>query len=214
MTTQLCPLCKSKNTGLFYQDRLRQYNHCNQCKLVFVPPQFHLSADDEKKRYDFHQNSPDRADYKRFLNILLERLTIKLRPASKGLDYGSGPVPVLSMLMADKSFTVDNFDLYYANNPDVLAHQYDFVTCVETVEHFRYPQSNWVTMINMLKKGGWLGIMTELLMDSVDFASWYYKSDTTHINFYSEATFIWLANKYKMNVSVYGSSVILLQRKE
>ena len=199
---------------MFHQDKFRPYSRCSQCELIFVPPQYHLSINDEKKRYDLHQNSPDRDDYKRFLSKMVNCLSPKLKPGVSGLDYGSGTVPVFSKLMAEKSFQMKNYDLHYAAFPELLKHKYNYLTCIETAEHFRFPDREWRLIFSLLMKGGWLGIMTELYNDAIDFTEWYYKGDRTHICFYTKDTFVWLADRYGLKADFYGTSIILLQSGE
>jgi hypothetical protein len=137
-----------------------------------------------------------------------------LSPGDFGLDYGSGPAPVLSELMAEEGFAVTNYDLHFANNTNLVNQKFDFLTCIETAEHFRDPKTEWVTIFNLVKRGGWLGIMTELLTESVDFSSWYYKGDPTHICYYFKETFVWLAQKFRVKASFYGSSIIIVHAQD
>jgi hypothetical protein len=209
-----CPLCLKGEIGLFHRDRLRSFFKCLNCQLVFVPPQFHISEVNEKERYDLHQNSFEDQNYRDFLGKFINHLIPHLQPGAYGLDYGSGPVPVLSMIMAERGFTVDNYDLYYSQNISLLHRQYDFLTCTETVEHFRSPLKDWMTLTSLVKKGGWIGIMTELVSEQTEFASWHYKGDPTHLCFYSKETLLWLANYFQLKASFIGSSVVLLVGEE
>ncbi|NQU63265.1 MAG: methyltransferase domain-containing protein, partial [SAR324 cluster bacterium] len=83
--------------------------------------------------------------------------------------------------------------------------------CTEVVEHFRDPITEWNRLINLVKKGGWLVIMTQLTYAELDFSQWYYKNDTTHICFYANQTFNWIAQQYFLSFECSGESVILLQ---
>ncbi|MCP4753198.1 MAG: class I SAM-dependent methyltransferase [Proteobacteria bacterium] len=208
---QNCPLCTSKKTKLFHQDRFRHYLQCSNCSLIFVPIRFHLSPEAEKRRYDHHENNPDDPGYGNFLKKLLVPLIPKLRSGAKGLDFGSGPVPVLSMLFEEHGFPLENYDPYYSNDKELLKKTYDFITCSETVEHFANPRKEWTLFLKLVEKGGWIAIMTEMMGDEVDFANWYYKADDTHICFYSRGTFEWLAEKYGLKVSFQGDSVALFR---
>jgi hypothetical protein len=38
--------------------------------------------------------------------------------------------------------------------------------------------------------------MTELYNEGIDFASWYYKNDPTHVFFYSQETFEWIKKEF------------------
>ncbi|MFH1965250.1 MAG: hypothetical protein ABIJ42_06865, partial [Acidobacteriota bacterium] len=91
----ICPLCHFDSCSFFYRDREREYFRCPECSLVFVPPEYHVSADEEKERYDLHLNDPGDQGYRDFLRELFLPVRNCLRNGDRGLDFGSGPVPVL-----------------------------------------------------------------------------------------------------------------------
>ena len=45
--------------------------------------------------------------------------------------------------------------------------------------------------------------------DQAAFTGWHYKNDLTHIAFYSDATFDWLAKRYQAQVSYWGPDVAI-----
>ena len=83
----------------------------------------------------------------------------------------------------------------------------------QVVEHLRAPGPALNRLWDHLNPGGTLGLMTQLVIPSQDFASWYYQKDPTHISFYSEATFQWLAGSWKAEIEILGMDVILLKKK-
>jgi hypothetical protein len=64
-------------------------------------------------------------------------------------------------------------------------------------------------LISMLNPHGVLAVMTQILTKKVDFATWYYKNDPTHIAFFSEKTLRFLANKWQARVEIIGDNVAL-----
>ena len=206
-----CPLCFTNNSTPFYRDRLRIYLKCPNCFLVYVPSQYHLDQEDEKKRYDLHQNKSYDLKYRQFLSKLLTVMVPQLQRGSRGLDFGSGPGPTLSLMFTELGFSMQIYDPFYANDKTVLNDTYDFISCSETFEHFRKPQEEWELLLRLVKRKGWIGIMTQLFQKEMVFSNWYYKNDETHICFYSKETFTWLANRYELDFHFYGSSVILFQ---
>ena len=90
-----CPLCLSAKLDLFFESNrknlLRDYLKCEICDLVFVPPEFHLNEEDEKKRYLEHENLPYDPNYRKFLNRLKMQIDPLIKSDSVGLDFGSGP---------------------------------------------------------------------------------------------------------------------------
>lgn len=138
-----CPLCKTEKVGEFFHDKRRDYMRCHVCKLIFVPPWQFVSAEEEKNRYDLHQNSPEDQGYRSLLNRIFVPMQKCLTPGSCGLDFGSGPKPTLSVMFEETGHSMTIFDYFYENVPSVLEKQYDFITATEVVEHLHTPKRNW-----------------------------------------------------------------------
>lgn len=207
----LCPLCLEAHGSLFHRDT-RDFYRCTTCFLVFVPPSFFLSPEEEKAEYDKHQNSPRDLGYRRFLSRLLEPLAERLAPGSRGLDFGSGPGPTLSVLFEEAGHHQRIYDPFYAPDPAPLSDRYDFITASEVVEHLHHPRRELDLLWSLLHPGGWLGIMTKRVLDQQAFARWHYKADPTHICFFSLETFRWLAELWGAELSVVGKDVVLLRK--
>jgi len=205
-----CPLCESKEIVNYHSNKRRDFLQCEICSLVFVPEQFHFSPDEEKKRYDFHQNSPEDEGYKIFLSRLAIPLHKRLKAKCHGLDFGSGPGPTLSKMLEEKGHSVDLYDYFYADDKTVFDNQYDFITATEVFEHLRNPIEIIEYLWQLLKPGGIFGIMTKLVIDRETFPKWHYITDRTHICFFSEKTFMWLSSKLKAQSEFIGSDVIML----
>jgi len=207
-----CPLCACRETEAYHTDRYRDYLLCSRCGLVFVPPEFHLSPVQEKARYDLHRNDPDDAGYRRFLSRLLKPLMDRVPPPAEGLDFGSGPGPALPVMLREQGYGMSLFDPYYADDPSLFEQTFDFITCTEVMEHLASPGRSLACLRTMLRPGGWLGIMTKLVLGPGRFADWHYIRDPTHVCFFSRETFVWLAEHLDLRLEFAASDVILLQR--
>ncbi|NKB67615.1 MAG: methyltransferase domain-containing protein [Candidatus Latescibacteria bacterium] len=207
-----CPLCPSPGSTLYHRDPYRSYLQCPDCKLVFVPPPYHLSPAAEKAEYDMHQNTSSDMGYRRFLGRLAEPLLARLQPGSQGLDFGSGPGPALSVIVEEAGHSVVLYDKYYAPDPAVWGQQYDFITASETVEHLARPGAELARLWAHVKPGGVLGLMTKLVLDQAAFAGWHYKNDRTHIAFFSSPTFVWLGRQWGVEPKFIGRDVILFEK--
>ncbi|WP_406665017.1 class I SAM-dependent methyltransferase [Gallaecimonas sp. GXIMD1310] len=207
-----CPLCHAP-VSPYAEDKHRRYWQCQCCRLVFADPASHLAAAAEKAVYDLHQNSADDDGYRRFLERLSIPLLARLQPGQRGLDFGCGPGPVLASMLEKAGMQMTTFDPFYAPDPQRLNSCYDFVTCTEVVEHFQQPAQSWQQLADLVRPGGWLGIMTKLVISPARFASWHYKNDPTHVSFYSEATFAWLASRHGFSWQRLDTDVLLLQKR-
>lgn len=205
---ECCPLCHFKVVQPYYRDK-REYLRCSQCALVFVAAQYHLSNADEKLRYDEHQNNPEDERYRAFLSQVFNPVIKHIHQGDKGLDFGCGSGPTLSLMFEEHGYQMDLFDKFYANKPEVFDNRYDFITATEVIEHLSNPKFELERLLKMLKKGGVLAVMTQMISKKVEFSSWYYKNDPTHICFFSEDTMRYLAKLWGVKLEFYGDNVVL-----
>jgi len=208
-----CPLCCSKRIEPFFEDKNRAYLRCFNCKLVFVPQRYWLSTKDEKALYDLHKNNAQDQGYRKFLSRFSTPLLTRLEPNQHGLDFGCGPGPVLAQLLEEQGHLVDLYDPFYYNDASIFNKTFDFICATEVVEHLRDPNKEFLALFGMLKPGGWLGIMTKLVVDESAFSQWHYIRDMTHICFYSQLTFEYLSQRFNAKLEFVGNDVIVFHKK-
>ena len=198
--TEPCPLCHSHAATLLHKggkgSGYRDFLHCPNCDLAFVPRAQQLPPDAQRARYLQHNNDIHDPAYRAFLGRLYYPLKPHLTPGSTGLDYGAGPGPALQQMMLEDGFHARIYDLYFHPDQSALAQTYDFITCTETAEHFADPAHEFARLDALLRPGGWLGVMTGMLPDWDAFPTWHYHRDLTHINFFSRRAMQWLANRH------------------
>ncbi len=207
-------MCGGAEVADFWKDRRRDYLRCHGCQLVFVPEDQHLSSGDEKAEYDLHQNCPDDEGYRRFLGRLAEPLIDRLQPGSVGLDFGCGPGPTLPVMFEEVGHHMTVYDLFYAPAPKVFKDTYDFIAATEVVEHLHRPGEELDRLWDILNPGGWLGVMTKMVIDREAFSRWHYKEDPTHVCFFSRDVFSWLAASWQTTPVFIGNDVVLLNKGE
>ncbi len=216
MSLPTCPLCSGDSCHILHRSDdshgLREFWDCDDCGLVFVPPEFHLPESVEIERYLMHNNDPSDCGYRNFLSRLWDILRPRLTNGATGLDFGCGPGPALAQMMQEDGFEVSLYDPYFFPEESVLEQQYDFVTCTETVEHLRSPLKEFKLLDSLLVSGGHLGVMTGMLEDRPGFSSWYYQRDPTHIGFYSERTMLWVSREMGWDVEFPSRNVTLFQK--
>jgi hypothetical protein len=207
-----CRLCGTGQAELFWQDQRRDYYRCRRCCLAFVPPRQYLSAADERAQYELHCNDPGDHGYRRFLGRLYMPLQARLPPRSHGLDFGCGPGPTLSVMLAEAGHRVDLYDCFYAPDRSALQRRYDFITATEVVEHLHRPGEELHRLWALLRPAGSFGVMTKLVIDRAAFSRWHYKNDPTHISFFSRPTFEWLADAWGAGIEFIGQDVIIFTK--
>jgi len=210
--SESCPLCRSCAAQSYHRDKFRSYYQCATCALVFVPPRYQLSAEDEKAYYDQHENSLEDEGYRRFLSRCADPLLARLPPGASGLDFGCGPAPLLAQILKENGCSVDLYDHFYWPAPEVLRKEYDFVVSTEVVEHLSDPAFELERLWGRVRHGGMLALMTKLVVSRERFASWHYIRDPTHIVFFSEATFQWLAARLGARLEIVAADVVLLHK--
>lgn len=193
-------------------DSLRDFYLCNRCKLIFVPSDQRLSAEEELSRYEQHENDPDDPRYRNFLSRMFKPLVKKLPDNSYGLDFGSGPGPTLHLMFEEAGHSMRIYDPFYADDPGVFEDQYDFITTTETAEHLYNPLMEFDRLWSCLKPEGFLGIMTRRWTDIESFKNWHYKKDDTHVIFFHENTFRWLQKRWNAGLEIYVRDVVIFEK--
>ncbi|MBC7465424.1 MAG: class I SAM-dependent methyltransferase [Bdellovibrio sp.] len=165
------------------------YWRCESCALIFLDPSERLDTAKEKARYEKHENNVLDQGYQQFVNPLYQAVTKSQSPEDKGLDYGSGPDSAISHLLKLEKYNILKYDPYFCDEPQILtANTYDYIIVCEVAEHFYDPKSEFEKLKSYLKPGGHLFVMTSLMTDQIDFATWSYRRDVTHVCFYSAPT--------------------------
>jgi hypothetical protein len=211
--TPACPLCGAAAERPPVPVHGRRFLSCGLCRLTFVAPADRPTAEAERAHYGTHRNDPDDPRYRAFLARLADPLVARLPPGAWGLDYGCGPGPVLAAMLRERGFRVALYDPFFAPDPAVLRQTYAFVTCTETVEHFFSPAEEFARLDALLRPGGLLGVMTELLEEGRALEGWRYARDPTHVSFYHEETLRWIAGWYGWTLERPGRNVALFRKR-
>jgi SAM-dependent methyltransferase len=210
--TDACILCGARSLGAFATDARREYLQCSHCRLVFVPASQRLAAAAERAHYDLHRNSPTDPGYRRFLGRLAEPLMARLPPPARGLDFGSGPGPTLSVMLVEAGYSMAIYDPFYAPDTAPLGEVWDFICATEVVEHLFAPGATLQLLWRQLRPGGWLGVMTKLVRNREAFASWHYKNDPTHVCFFSRDTWSFWAERCGTSPDFVGDDAVLFRK--
>ncbi len=192
-----CPLCKEKSNS-FFENPKHSFNKCSVCQGIFRNEEQFLSLKEEKKRYMNHISSLKDQGYYDFIIPIIEEVRANFSKDKLGLDFGCGHTPVLSRHLSKEGFQVLEFDPVFLNNTKVLEHDFDFIVSCEVIEHFYHPKKEFKQLFQMLKVEGKLICKTHTYNNTIDFASWYYKNDPTHVFIYQDETFEWIRKAFKI----------------
>lgn len=179
-----CPLCGSVTRALFDKPEKRQFLLCTSCTLVFVPQEYHVSIEAERRRYALHDNTITNSGYVRFLTEVITAISPGPDKNSMVLDYGCGEHAVLTRLLGDEGIACDAYDpLYPYQNP--AGKRYTIIVLCEVIEHCRNLQELLQSLRMLLHPGGTVCIRTQCYPEAAAISRWWYAQDVTHINFFS-----------------------------
>lgn len=227
-----CPVCCGGAPGapeprVFRVIRHRRYFRCDHCQATFLDPAHLPTREEERRRYDQHNNNLADPGYRGFLERLTAPLVARLGAGhtpsqdhqhgaapgaspSPGLDFGSGPVPAVAQLMMEQGYPMMWYDPLYAPDRSVLQDRaYRFITCCEVAEHLHHPRETFALLASLLEPQGILAVMTEFQTDDARFDNWYYRQDPTHVVFYREHTLRCIAAEHRMDIHIPRKNVAL-----
>ena len=209
-----CWLCGGLNLNYLETEKAGYY-FCQDCELIFLKKEAIVSREEEKARYEEHDNSHDNIGYVTMFEKFIEKVII---PNDHGinsvLDFGCGPVPVLADLLKERGYKVDIYDPFFFPKKNYDNQSYDLITSTEVFEHLHNPVGEIKKLYSCLGKGGFLAIMTSFHPGPEKFVDWWYKWDPTHVVFYNSITFDYIANMFSFEkVLDDGEKYCLLQKK-
>jgi hypothetical protein len=206
-----CKLCLADLPKPYFSGSKREFFQCENCALVQVNPAQIVSCAEEEARYRTHNNSLEDERYLAFLTPLAELILANTAADTLGLDFGSGAVTGMEYLLGQQGRKMNSYDLFFRPETELLKIRYDYLVCSETLEHFRDPRNELDSFRNFLKPGGKLFVQTSFFPGRAAFPQWHYQRDFTHIGFYSEKTFQWMASHYGWQILLLRDPFVIFQ---
>ncbi|HQV36693.1 MAG TPA: class I SAM-dependent methyltransferase [Flavobacterium sp.] len=186
-----CPLCNHPSNH-FYSQKSREFYFCTKCFSVFLDDKNYISETEERKHYEMHNNDVNDIRYQSFVSPIVDSILNDFKKTDKGLDFGSGTGPVITKMLRDNDYDIQEYDPFFADNSETLKQKYDYIACCEVIEHFHHPKKEFELLFNLLKPGGKLYCKTDLFTEVKNFDSWGYKNDPTHVFFYHQKSILWI----------------------
>ncbi len=192
-----CPLCLSPLTTMIDTD----YFDCTGCRALVKHPKLLPTPEEEQKRYESHNNDVNDARYQKFTEPIWQYILNHFKKDDLGLDYGSGTGPVISKMLLDQGYTIKQYDPFFSPDHTLLERNYHYIACCEVVEHFFYPRDEFTKLDRMLLPGGTFVGMTLLYNDNIDFKTWSYRKDETHVFIYRKETLEYIAHLFNYKLT-------------
>lgn len=192
----------------------KKYYRCQNCEFIFIDEKNIVNSIRELEQYELHENSIENEGYVNMFNKFIEEgISPYVKAHKRTLDFGSGPGPVLAKLLKKKGYESEIYDPYYS--PNLPKGTFDLVTSTEVFEHFSNPLKEIELIVSLMKKNAYLSVMTNYHPKNDEkFKKWWYHRDPTHISFYTEKTFEYVAFKYNLDyIYSNGKNISVFKKK-
>ncbi|MEZ4909963.1 MAG: class I SAM-dependent methyltransferase [Saprospiraceae bacterium] len=190
----LCPLCHGYETRSYADGK---YSLCYNCKGLFIPSDALPDVKTEYSRYLKHHSTVDDDGYLQFIKPIIEYITNLITIEHRCLDFGSGQYSTISQILRKKGYSVEQYDPFFYNHPQLLQEKYDFIVACEVIEHFHHPFESFESLHSCLQDKGEIIGMTHIYDGNEEqFKRWYYRRDITHTFIYQRDTFEWITNQW------------------
>jgi len=194
-----CKLCRDSPVEIFFSDPPRTYLHCKNCELIFTTADSYLTLAQERERYEMHDNTVTNNGYVRFLDTVAKMVIECTPPEGSVLDFGSGKNAVLETIISRQCNEVqcESYDPQFDRLINFSEKKYDTIVLCEVIEHIRDLQGELECISSILKANGKVIIRTQKYSSLEKFANWWYRQDTTHINFFNDLSLSFAASLLK-----------------
>jgi len=208
-------VCHESTREIRDKKRELRYYRCLSCGFIALDEKFIVTSEREKKQYDQHNNSLENEGYVQMFEDFIElSIGTYLEHINTVLEFGSGPEPVLSVLLKRRGLEVDNYDLYYAPKKIYKDKSYDLITSTEVFEHLSKPLEILTLLTKHLNSGGYITLMTKFPPEEdQEFLNWWYRRDPTHIGFFTPKSFEVMAKKVGLNfLKTINQNIVVFQK--
>ena len=209
-----CPLCNQPTESFRDKKRSIRYHHCHACSLIIKDPSHYQSIEQQKARYDLHENSENNPGYAAYFQRFLDFVLPLAGTPATALDFGCGRSTLLAKLLEEEGMACDYYDpLYHPENLDD-SKKYQLIVSTEVFEHLHDLKGVFENLLERLEIGGYLAIQTQFHPNDTEaFKQWYYHQDPTHIVFFRAETFKVLCERYNCKfVGENGKNMVVIQK--
>lgn len=181
-----CRLCAEPVVSLSSEPPLDGYERCERCGYVQLRRELLPAPEAERARYLLHRNDPAEPGYRAWLGAFMDAIRPYLRDGVEILDFGSGPVPALGSLAAERGYGYRPYDPYFAPDGAWRSRRWEAIAVHEVAEHLAEPAVIFAELAAALAPGGILALRTRFQPAGLEgFARWRYRQDSTHVGFFT-----------------------------
>lgn len=198
-----CKICSTNTRIIKHPKDESLYYVCPECQFISLDEGLYLKEVDEIRRYGNHKNSMEDSGYVAYFRSFINSTILNFQGKCRfGLDFGSGPEPVLGKLLEqDYGYEMDIYDKYFSPDKVYEGKSYGLITSTEVVEHLDDPLSYFALFKRLMKADATLAIMTQFHpVDDDKFFKWHYRRDPSHISFYTPKTMIKIAELIGLDI--------------
>ena len=206
-----CLVCYSQNLKMIQLEVKGSFWGCLDCEYVFKDAKQRLILKDETQRYREHNNDLNDSRYLEYLLKTFNKISTYLSGDEKVIDYGCGPTKGLEKALEKTGYDVTSFDpIFFPKNLDKKV-QADVIFCSEAIEHSYEPIKVFDHWEALISGKGWVTLRTAFHPGLDHLKGWWYLNDPTHVGFFSEATWKWIAEKYSWKIDHMHSPYVSFQ---
>jgi len=210
-----CPICSQPCRSFTDKKLHAHYYHCSTCHFIFKSPDHYQDYDEQKERYDLHQNEEKSEGYQAYFKRFMDFILPLAGTPQHVLDFGCGTTSLLAKMMTEEGVECDFYDPIYHPKTTYQDKNYDLIVSVEVFEHLHHPKEVFEHLLSRLNRGGYIAIQTQFHNNAIEsFLNWYYRLDPTHIVFFRPETFRYLADLYGCEYrGDNGKNILVIQKQ-
>ncbi len=213
-----CPACRSKERRVELEREGFDLFRCGNCDLVYVSPVFRdlrsIYTDDISSSTSKYYANSEKSDTRTFTNRLelIEKYTNKGHLLDIGCNVGTmlyianargwevtgfEPNPKAAEICRKKGISVIN-DFFDGSASDNYSSKFDAVYLGDVIEHVADPFGLITNILNVLKKGGTLMIITPDFESKI--ARYFQIKPEEHILYFNNRSLLHLLENFELNV--------------
>ncbi len=143
-----------------------------------------------------HDNTVNNYGYVRFLGAVAKMVIEITQPQGSVLDFGCGKNAVLETIITRQcsNLQCDSYDPSFERFINFSEKKYDTIVLCEVIEHVRNLLAELELIRSLLKTGGKVIIRTQKYNSLEAFPTWWYRQDSTHVNFFNDSSLLFVAS--------------------